>query len=769
MQFYRVALCITFIVAGPSLGAEPASDFNRDIRPILARNCFGCHGPDEGSREADLRLDTAAGAVENHDSKQAVAPGKPETSELIKRIESNDPEFVMPPPDSGHQLNADEKRLLREWIASGAKYDVHWSFIPPNKSPLSDVKNKTWPKHPLDHFVLAKLEAANLSPSEPIDRYRLIRRLSLDLTGLPPTVTEADAFVADETDDAIEKVVDRLMKSSAFGEHWARMWLDLARYADTKGYEKDLPRTMWRYRDWVIEALNNDMPFDQFTREQLAGDLLPNPDTNQLIATAFHRNTMTNDEGGTDNEEFRVAAVKDRVDTTMQVWMGLTMGCAKCHSHKYDPISQSDYYSFYAFFNQTEDADRGDDSPTLFTPTELQARSFDAAGRTVKLLEARHKASPESGDERVKVSKTRLENVRKTIANTPIMRDLAANKQRTTKIHNRGNFLDPDDAVEAAVPELFGPLPEGAPRNRAGVADWLLQPQNPLTARVTVNRIWARLFGIGIVETEEDFGTQGLPPSHPELLDWLAVDFREHEWSLKQLIRSIVLSSTYQQAALITPEKQAADPRNRLLSRSPRVRLSAETVRDQALSLANLLTQKVGGASVMPPQPAGVWKSTYSGLKWENATGPDRYRRSLYTYLKRTSPHPALLTFDAGSGEVCQIRRIRTNTPLQALVTLNEVSFVEAAGALANRAGKFRGSDHADSLKPLFQMVLIRPPKFPELARLVALYETMQQEFPEGSEAQRMLVQASGSKTSDAAMIAVANVLLNLDETLTKP
>ena len=765
-------ICIAVLLTGAATRAATAEqpvDFNRDIRPLLAKNCFACHGPDEGSRKAELRLDSFVGATSDLGGRRALVIGKPDENELILRIESDDPNVVMPPPDSGHQLSDSEKQLLRQWIESGGEYNVHWSFTRPEKAALPAVKQTDWPKHAIDHFVLARLEASSLKPSAAADRYRLIRRVSLDLTGLPPTPEEADAFAADTSDDAFAKVVDRLLASEAYGERWARMWLDLARYADTKGYEKDRHRDIWQFRDWVINALNQDMPYDQFTTEQLAGDLLPAPSTEQIVATAFHRNTMTNDEGGTDNEEFRVAAVKDRVDTTLQVWMGLTMGCARCHSHKYDPISQQDYYSFYAFFNQTEDADRPDDAPSLPLPTPAQTEQIAELEAAIRKLQEQQKAAPdESLDEMIKSEQKKLAGVRSSVSAIPVMRELAETKRRETRLHVRGNFLDPGDVVEPGVPALFRSLSVEAPANRLGVAQWITQPDNPLTARVMVNRVWARLFGLGLVETEEDFGTQGMLPSHPDLLDWLAIDFQEHGWSLKKLIRTIVLSSTYQQSAVVTKERLSIDPRNQLLSRGPRFRLSAENVRDQALAVSGLLTHQVGGPSVMPPQPDGIWKSTYNALKWEDATGPNRYRRALYTYWKRTSPYPAMITFDAGSGEVCQIRRVRTNTPLQALVTLNDPAFVEAAGALSRRMQQ-SGSDIVNQIQRGFRLVLTRPPGDDETQRLIDLYHVLNRDFKNDSEAADNLLNAAQLKEGDAALVAVANVLLNLDETLMKP
>jgi len=751
----RIALCCGILLtASTGVEAKEKVDFSSDIQPLLSKNCLACHGLDAGSRKADLRLDQRAAAVDAG----VIVPGEPDESELVARVETNDSILVMPPVDSGHSLTEQEIALFRQWVAEGAEYEEHWSFSPPVKVEPPQVKQSDWPASAIDHFVLRQLEAAGLKPQSEADRLTLIRRVSLDLTGLPPTVEEADAFVADQSPDAYEKVVDRLLASPAFGERWARMWLDLARYADTKGYEKDRHRDIWRYRDWVINAFNDDMPYDQFTIEQLAGDLLPDRTAEQILATAFHRNTMTNEEGGTDNEEFRVAAVKDRVDTTLQVWMGLTMGCAKCHSHKYDPITINDYYSFYAFFNQTQDADA--EAPFYPTPTAGQARQLEL--QQVKLQEL--KSEPETDEAAIKEAEEALKAIQESIPKTPVMLELPPKKRRLTKLHNRGNFLDQGDEVQPAVLTEFVDAPEDVEPNRLAVAKWLMQADNPLTSRVMVNRLWARLFGVGLVETEEDFGTQGTPPSHPELLDWLAVDFRENGWSMKQLLKTIVMSQTYRQDSEATPELLEADPRNRLLSRGPRFRLPAEVVRDQALAVSGLLTEKIGGPSVMPPQPEGIWKSTYSGESWQNAEGPDRYRRALYTYLKRTSPYPAMITFDAGSGEVCQVRRVRTNTPLQALVTLNDTAFVEAAGALAKRMEEAGDTTRAQ-IAHGFRRVLIRPATEAELDRLVELYESLDGDLLDAGE----LLKAAGVERGDARLVAVANVLLNLDETVMKP
>jgi hypothetical protein len=767
--------------------ADESPRYSTDVRPILAKNCFACHGADEGAREGDLRLDVPADSTDGDSvSLRAIVPGKPAESELIHRVTSSDPELVMPPRDSGHALTKDQIETLRQWIGAGAKFESHWSFVLPVRPNPVAVEDDNFSRSDIDRFVLQLLHSKGLTPAPQADPYTLIRRVYLALTGLPPTPEVADAFAANASAETFEAIVDELLQSPKFGEHWATMWLDLARYADTKGYEKDQPRNIWRYRDWVIEALNNDMHFDQFTAEQIAGDLFEGATTEQILATAFHRNTMTNDEGGTDNEEFRIAAVKDRADTTIQVWMGLTMGCAKCHSHKYDPISQHEYYRFMAFFNQTEDADRSDDKPRIATPTaEQKHQQLKLTSKLEELRTAQKKQTEENADRKppepssvpakqIADTERKLEELKKSITETPIMRELPADKRRETVVHVRGNFLDHGDKVDAAFPAAFGAFTDNGGASRLDVATWLVSQDNPLTARVTVNRVWSQFFGKGIVETEEDFGTQGMPPSHPELLDWLAVEFRDtHQWSLKQLCKSIVMSATYQQSAAVTDASRKLDPQNRWLSRGPRFRLSAESIRDQALAVSGLLSEKIGGPSVMPPQPDGLWRTTYSKLKWQTPTGEDRYRRGLYTFLRRTSPYPSMITFDSTSREVCQIRRIRTNTPLQALVTLNDPVYVEAAGALAKQVLAFETSA---GLQAMFRQALIRPASDNEVSKLSRLFDESQAEFQADSSAAIDLLQAAGLNVSPeeqsitlATLTVVAGVILNLDETLMRP
>jgi Protein of unknown function (DUF1549)/Protein of unknown function (DUF1553)/Planctomycete cytochrome C len=748
-------------------------DFARQVRPILSQNCYACHGPDSEHREADLRLDTEEGMKSDNGGDIAVIPGDTVHSEMVRRIKSTSAKKHMPPVDSGKKLTPDQIATLEAWIKQGAKWSQFWSFVPPTKAPLPPVKDAAWVATPIDQFILARLEKEGLHPSPPANRRTLIRRVSFDLTGLPPTSAEVDAFMADQSPDAYVKLVDRLLASPAFGEKWARVWLDLARYADTNGYEKDRRREMWPYRDWLIAALNEDMPFDEFTVEQLAGDLLPHPTESQLIATTFNRNTMINEEGGVDGEEFRVEEVKDRVDTTVQVWMGLTMGCAKCHNHKYDPITQKEYYQFYGLFDQSEDVNSY--PPTLAFLTSQQ-RDHDAPieekiEAMKKQLAAVHPATAPAAAP----LKSQIDALDKQLIkplSLPIMRDLPKEKRRVTHVQNRGSFLDPGQVVQPTVLSAFNPMPPEWPRNRLGMAYWLVDRHNPLTARVLVNRFWAQFFGTGIVESEEDFGTQGTPPSHQKLLDWLAVDTMEHGWSMKRLCRQIVMSNTYQQDSRTTPELIEKDRFNRLLGRGPRIRLDAEAVRDNALAVAGLLSRKIGGPSVMPIQPPGIWASVYSGDTWVTSNGEDQFRRGIYTFIKRTSPYPSAMTFDATSRETCTVRRIRTNTPLQALTTLNDPVYVEAAQALARKMIACGGDQ---PIAWAINQVLARPATATEIAALRGLHDRRADWFASHpKDAEQFATDPLGPLPTDcnpdqaAAWTAVCNVILNLDETLTK-
>lgn len=954
---------LIFAAATAELSAdENAVDYARQIRPILAANCFDCHGPDPNARKGNLRLDQPDGwSTPRSSGRPVVAPGRPEDSELYRRITSDDPAYRMPPANSGKVLTEAQIELIRRWIEQGAHWEQHWSFRPIRRPVVPLPSGIDWCAGPIDAFVLERLNREGVRPSPQADRYVLVRRLYLDLLGIPPTPEEADAFVSDPRPDALERLVDRLLNRVAFGERWARIWLDLARYADTQGYEKDARRTIWRYRDWLIDALNADMPYDQFTIEQLAGDLLPNPTLDQLIATAFHRNTMTNTEGGTDDEEFRVEAVADRVQTTMQVWMGLTFQCARCHNHKYDPISQKEYYEIFAFFNNTADSDRPDEYPTIETPTRLQmlererlkaelaaARAdlakkseariaafeawltnsrarlaaideghwymtgpisdparltadvvasldlaqdpvigeryrwqrveaprvgenpglyllarrvvnsrrerirvkIEAAGpvrlwldgaqldasskkatvldRTVDLDEGAHlfvvavqraagkwqlavqfeldglpgtaarllrqdedsnarareqlwnqwiALAPELASVRARIADLERKLAAIKPPTTPILRELPPDKARKTHVLVRGSFLNPGEEVQPNTPAVFPPFPEDQPRNRLGFARWLVSRDNPLTARVAVNRMWEALWGRGLVVTSEDFGSQGEPPSHPELLDYLAVQFMDHGWSRKAVVREIVTSAAYRQTSAVSPELLARDPYNVLLARGARFRLDAEFLRDQALAAAGLLSQKVGGPSVMPHQPEGVWQVVYSSDRWILSPGEDRYRRGIYTFWRRTSPHPAMVAMDAPSREVCTIRRIRTNTPLQSLVSLNDPQFWEAAQGLARETLRHLPEASVEErLSYAFRRAAVRPPYPEELGRLARLYEEVSAYLARKSpeEVRALATEPIGpvpegmSEQDLAAWSVVCNVLLNLDAVLTR-
>jgi Protein of unknown function (DUF1553)/Protein of unknown function (DUF1549)/Planctomycete cytochrome C len=810
----------------PRAGRVRKIDYNRDVRPILAKNCFACHGQDEAKRAKGLRLDRRESAVaplKNEDI--AIVPRDPESSELYARITHEDETMRMPPRKAGNRLAPAEVDVLKEWIEQGAEYAPHWAWIAPKAQPLPDVSDPSWPRNGIDHWILARLDEERIKPAPEADRFTLLRRVSIDVLGLPPAPRDVELFVHDSAPDAYERAVDRLLADAGYGERWARMWLDQARYADSAGYGSDPLRTnIWPYRDWVISAFNQNLPFDQFTIQQVAGDLLPSPTLRDRIATAFNRNTMTNTEGGTDDEEFRVAAIKDRVDTTMQVWMGLTMGCAKCHSHKYDPITHQDYYRCYGFFNQTADNDQPDERPTIPAPTpalEARLRQIDTRIASVRQTLAAAQTKWEAGiapkdsalrkgvpeeilgmvdlpaDKRGKpvsdalaryfsTKSTELKPVRDEIASLeksrpaiptlPVMVELAGKERRVTRVLRKGNFLDPAEAVEPGVPAALHEWPAGAPKNRLGLARWLVDPKNPLTARVAVNRFWAQIFGAGLVESEEDFGTQGESPSHPEMLDWLALRFVDSGWDTKALLRLIVTSATYRQSSKQRAETRELDPRNRLLSRAPRVRLEAEIVRDQALSLSGLLSRKLGGPSVFPLQPGGLWQAAFNGERtWSTSSGDDRYRRGLYTFWRRTVPYPSMAVFDAPSREICTIRRVRTNTPLQSFVTLNDPVYVEAAQALARRIVREGGTSAASRARYGLELCLCRPARSEQIEPLASLYSTELARYQGDPQAAIALATEPlgplppGMDPADlAAWTTVANVLLNLDGLLTK-
>ncbi len=1005
-------LVVAALLAGlPPCAAAPV-EFNRDVRPILADTCFPCHGPDKARRKAELRLDTEEGAA------KVLSRGDPAKSELLRRVTAADDAERMPPPKSGRSLSPAQVDTLKRWVGQGARWQKHWSFLPPARPPLPPVKNASWPRNGVDPFVLARLERAGLSPSPEADRVTLIRRVTLDLTGLPPTPAEVDAFLADHSPAAYDNLVDRLLASPRFGEKMAARWLDAARYADTNGYQSDGERTMWRWRDWVIDSLNANMPFDRFTVEQLAGDLLPNPTLEQKIATGFNRNHRGNGEGGIIPEEYAAEYVVDRVETTATVWLGLTMGCTRCHDHKFDPVSQKEFYRLFAFFNNVPEQGRavkyGNSPPCIPAPTRQQQeqlaaldarlaaaekrfremekdltaaqakweqgppsgaawsparrlvthlaldgpagefdgrRFFDAgdvgdfgfydkfslaarvmphdrrggtiisrtadtaraegygvalhdgkvfvhltkrwlddalrveaeralppnewhhvlvtydgsrvaAGvkvyidgrreKTTVLLDELNQSfrTPEPlrvgagggagdrfrgqlGDVRVyddcltpdeaaalappetvrqiaalprerrtpeQAAKLRacfLERYAPEAIRQPYREVLALRRRRAALVESfpttmvmeemptpretfvliRGQYDKHGEKVTPGLPAVLAPglVPAAAPRNRLDLARWIVDRSNPLTARVTVNRYWQTYFGTGLVKTAEDFGTQGEYPSHPELLDWLATEFMASGWDVKAMQRLIVTSATYRQSSKVTPALLAADSENRLLARGPRFRLPAEAVRDQALAASGLLVERIGGPSVRPYQPPGLWKELTGTEDYVPDHGEKLYRRSLYTFWKRTVAPPALVTFDAAGRETCVVRPTRTNTPLQALNLMNDVTFVEASRVLAQRAMKEGGSAPEGRITRAFRLATARAPRPAELRVLLDGYREHLAGYRKDAKAARKLTsigEAPRDETLDvaelAAYTAVAGVILNLDEVVTK-
>ncbi|MHB8899546.1 MAG: PSD1 and planctomycete cytochrome C domain-containing protein, partial [Thermoguttaceae bacterium] len=1010
-----------------SVAGEPGGiDFARQIRPILSNRCFVCHGPDEGTRQADLRLDRKEDALADRGGYRAIEAGKPDESELVTRITSADEDLRMPPAGK-EPLAEGEIALIRRWIEAGASWNDHWAFIKPESSPVPTPKRTGWARNPIDNFVLARLESEGLAPSPEADKTTLLRRVTLDLTGLPPTLAEVDAFLADDSPEAYEKVVDRLLASPRYGEHGARYWLDAARYGDTHGLHLDNERSMWLYRDWVIKALNDNMPFDRFTVEQMAGDLMPEATLEQRIASGFNRCNVTTSEGGAIDDEFLMRYSVDRVETTGTVWLGLTVGCAACHDHKFDPISQKEFYQLYAFFNSTaekamdgnallpapvvrapspEQARRqqelevqlaaveaeireavagmdyedpvGEKSPELLEPRDFvwidealppgakpegdgadpfrlvslsrpahqgrmvstrttkgrsqhfftgarpelvigqgdvlfahvfldpadppreimlqwndgswEHRAFwgedvidwgspdtpgrrrmgdlPEAGKWVRLeipaakvgLEPGAKVNgwaftqfdgtvcwdtagvctrtPQGGEgyrsqrawelaagqvpalpapvrETVKKAaearseserkqlrdyfveyildstrgvfeplhgrrdelKSKAESLEKEIPATLVSEELP--QPRPAHVMKRGQYDQPGELVERNVPAVLPPFPADAPRNRLGLAQWLVGKDNPLPARVAVNRYWQRYFGVGLVKTSDDFGSQGEQPSHPELLDWLAVDFQRSGWDVKRFQRLIVTSATYRQSSKAEPARYAADPENRLLARGPRFRLDAETIRDNALAVSGLLAGPIGGPSVRPYQPPGIWEAvgytTSNTARFTQDHGEALYRRSLYTFWKRTAPPPSLQVFDAPSRETCTVRRSRTNSPLAALALLNDVQYFEAARVLAQRILREAGRESKDRAAWAFRLVTARQPSEEELAILVRLFEAGSKSYGEDPESARKTIAVGESPSLEgldpvelAAWTLVANCLLNLDETITK-
>ncbi len=768
MAVLLVALCQS---------AHAEVDFNRDIRPVLSNNCFKCHGPDEEQREADLRLDSAEGATADLGGYRAIEPGDPDASEAIIRVITDDVDLLMPPADSGLKLTEQQIDSMRQWVRLGAKYEQHWAFTPIVRPPLPAVKCADWVRNPIDQFVLAALEAGGIDPSPEADRRALVRRVYLDLLGLPPSLEELDALLDDESADAYGRMVDRVLASPHYGERWGRYWLDQARYADTNGYTIDSQRSISPYRDWVIDALNRDLPFDQFTIQQLAGDLLEGATPQQVIATGFHRNTLVNQEGGADREQFRNEAVVDRVNTTGSVWLGLTIGCAQCHNHKYDPISQRDYYQLFAFFNSSQDANST--TPTIrVAPDEMQQKltEFDrqiaAAKADLKQYDAQ---KPDPGRAELAAALEKVEDEKKRFAaaipSTMVMAEL--DNPRDTHVLIRGDFLRKGDPVQPDVPAALPPLPDSENRrSRLDLARWLVDRDNPLTARVTVNRVWMRYFGRGLVETENDFGIQGTPPTHPQLLDWLAADFIDGDWSMKRLHRLIVTSAVYRQSSHARPDLQMIDPLNRLLARQSRQRVNAETVRDLGLAVSGLLSHKIGGPSVYPPQPDGVYAFTQRRASWPTSTGPDRYRRGMYTFFMRSAPYPMLTTFDTPRFNKTCTRRVRSNTPLQSLTMANDQAIVEVAQAFARRLLDRTCENDRQRIHYAFRLCFARSPDEAEVGRLNVYLADQRSAFTAAPEDARALagdnLPDEVSPAEAAAWVAVARVLINLDEFITR-
>ncbi len=775
IRFHSIALLwllsASFAVSTGFCG-EPLN-FAADIRPILSDACFHCHGADAAQRKADLRLDRRENVLAERGGIRVIKPGDFQHSELYRRITSENPDERMPPVGSVRILTSEETDIIRRWIEQGAAWKEHWSFVTPHRPLVPRVGNEKWPIHDLDRFVLARLGRAGLEPSPVADRTQLLRRVTLDLTGLPPTIDEIDAYLADDAANAYERVVDRLLKSDRYGEHMAVLWLDLARYADTDGYQDDEPRTMWRWREWLIDALNDDLPFDQFTIQQLAGDMLPNATSEQRLATGFLRNNRVNGEGGSIAEEFRVEYIIDRIETVSSTWMGLTTGCARCHDHKYDPITQKEFYELFAFFNQIPEPGtyRRSARPTIKVPGRQVRRQIEKIDRELAHLD------PESDrHQRLGETKTKL---LESVPETMVMEDT---ESRDTFVLRRGQYNQHGRKVNAGVPAALPPIAHGVPRNRLTLAKWLVDPDHPLTARVAVNRIWQFHFGTGIVRTAEDFGIQGELPSHPDLLDWLATEFVRLGWDVKALQRMIVTSATYRQLSTCTAVVCNADPDNRLLARGPSMRLTAEVIRDQALFVSGLLVERLGGPSVKPYQPAKMWLEI-SGVStsaykrgYVQSTGEDLYRRSIYTFWRRAIPPPGMQIFDAPGREVCAARRDRTNTPLQALTLMNDVTYVEAARALGSRMIREGGSSVADRAVLGFRLVTARHPGDRELEVLTRSLDRHLQTYRRHNKLAAELISV-GESIPDleldvaelAAFTALASTLLNLSETINKP
>lgn len=731
--------------------------YNFDIRPILSDKCLACHGPDANKREAGLRLDVAENAfaaLEENPTGHAIVPGKPELSHIFLRITSDDSVERMPPVESNLKLTEREVALIEKWIAQGAKYEKHWAFVPPKKSALPEVDKTDWPRNELDYFVLQKQEQQGLVPNEEADKERLLKRLSLDILGLPPTLEMQEKFLADKRPDAYERMVDQLMKMPAYGEKMSLHWLDLARYADSHGYQDDGYRTQWPWRDWVIHAFNQNMSYEKFVTWQLAGDLLPNSSKEQLLATGFNRNHKITEEGGIIDEEYRMLYVTDRNDMFGKGLLGITLECAHCHDHKYDPLSQKEYYQMFAFFNNVEEVGR---ESVIGGPETYAKKPF-----------------MEISDED---AKSILNFVNKPDTNrliVSIMGDL--DTARTTHILIRGEYDAPGDLVQPGTPGAILPFNKNYPKNRLGLSKWLFDKKNPLTARVYVNILWQEFFGRGIVKSSGDFGMQGDLPTHPALLDWLAVDFMEHGWDIKRLVKQMVTSATYRQSATVSKQQLAKDPENIYLARGSRYRINAEYVKDLVMASSGLLNRSIGGPSVKPYQPDGLWEGATSGRGllsvYKQDKGNKLYRRGMYTLIKRTVPPPTMGIFDASNRDLCEVKRLKTNTPLQALIMMNDPTVLEASRVLAAKLLQEKTSTN-DKLTQAFRLIICRKPSDKELKILQSYYEKQRSTLTPETANQMLTVgeypmTKNIDKITQAALMRVISTIYNLEEAITK-
>lgn len=751
-----------FVSCFSSAGEQPLPEvvsYNFHIRPILSDKCFKCHGPDAAKREAGLRLDISDSAfapLRETRGAFAIVAGKPLESELYKRVSSPDSMYMMPPP-TAHlgMLSAFEIRLVKKWIEQGGKYETHWAFNPPRKKPLPNIGEKDWAKNEIDYFIAAKFEEKGLSPNEEADKERLLKRASFDLTGLPPSLELMDKFLADQSPDAYEKIVDEMLNMPQYGEKMSVYWLDVARYSDSYGYQDDNIRTQWPWRDWVIHAFNKNLPYDQFLTWQIAGDMLPDATMEQKLATGFFRNHKYTEEGGVIPEEYRMEYLMDKVKTFSKGIEGLTIECAQCHDHKYDPFSQKDYYSLLAFFNNTsEEGYEGDVRFSKPAKKPILTIADSAARQLLAFINRKDTASL-------------------------MVSVLAEDKPRTTFVLSRGVYDKPTDSVLAAPPPAIMRFDTTKyKRNRLGLAKWTTDKANPLTARVAVNQLWQEFFGKGLVKTSGDFGMQGELPSHPELLDWLAVDFMEHGWNVKRLVKQMLTSATYRQGAKASSEKRQKDPDNIYLSRGPRNRLSAEFIRDMVLSSSGLLVKKIGGPSVKPYQPKGLWEAATSGrgalAKYSQDRGEDLYRRGMYTFIKLTVPPPGMVMFDASNRDQCEVRRLQTNTPLQALIMLNDPTVMEASRVLAQNLITEQSSAQ-EKIQKAFRLIICRRPSAKEEDILSEYFREQLDLFKQKKNDARATMEIGAYPVKQlpdinaaAALMRTINTIYNMEEAITK-